>query len=69
MRCLRIYSSSDGKSHFDEVDIPTTKRAIFPDTVPLSYRRIIRHKRSASLASQRVCAKLVGTRCLSACSL
>ena len=34
MRCLRIYSSSDGESHFDEVDIPTTKRAIFPDTVP-----------------------------------
>ena len=34
MRCLRIYASSDGKSHFDEVDIPTPKSAIFPDTVP-----------------------------------
>ena len=34
MRCLRIYASSDGESHFDEVDIPTTKRAIFPDAVP-----------------------------------
>ena len=34
MRCRRIYASSDGKSHFDEVDIPTTKRAIFPDAVP-----------------------------------
>ena len=34
MRCRRIYASSDGESHFDEVDIPTTKRAIFPDAVP-----------------------------------
>ena len=34
MRCLRIYAASDGESHFDEVDIPTTKRAIFPDAVP-----------------------------------
>jgi hypothetical protein len=34
MRCLRIYATPDGESHFDEIDIPTTKRPIFPDTAP-----------------------------------
>ncbi len=34
MRCLRIYATPDGESHFDEIDIPTTKRSIFPDTAP-----------------------------------
>ncbi|MBO0710962.1 MAG: hypothetical protein J2P47_06755 [Acetobacteraceae bacterium] len=34
MKCLRIYATPDGESHFDEVDIPTTKRSIFPNTAP-----------------------------------
>jgi len=34
MKCLRIYASPDGESHFDEVDIPTLKKSIFPDTAP-----------------------------------
>ena len=34
MRCLRIYASPDGESHFDEVDISTTERSIFPDAAP-----------------------------------
>jgi hypothetical protein len=34
MRCLRIYASPDGESHFDEVEIPTTKRSIHPDAAP-----------------------------------
>ena len=34
MRCLRIYATPDGESHFDEIDIPTTQRSIFPDTAP-----------------------------------
>ena len=34
MRCLRIYATPDGESHFDEIDIPTTKRSILPDTAP-----------------------------------
>jgi hypothetical protein len=34
MRCLRIYATPDGESHFDEIDIPTTGRPIFPDTAP-----------------------------------
>jgi hypothetical protein len=34
MKCLRIYATLDGESHFDEVDIPATEKTIFPDTVP-----------------------------------
>jgi hypothetical protein len=34
MRCLRIYATPDGESHFDEIDIPTTKRPAIPDTAP-----------------------------------
>ena len=31
MKCLRIYSSADGESHFDEIDIPTIPRQVHPD--------------------------------------
>lgn len=34
MKCLRIYASADGESHFDEIELPTTKRAVHPDAVP-----------------------------------
>ncbi len=34
MRCLRIYATPDGESHFDEIVIPTTKRPVFPDIAP-----------------------------------
>jgi hypothetical protein len=34
MKCLRIYATPDGESHFDEIDIPTTKRAAIPNTAP-----------------------------------
>jgi hypothetical protein len=34
MRCLRIYASDDGESHFGEVEIATTKRSIHPDVAP-----------------------------------
>jgi hypothetical protein len=30
MMCLRIYATPDGESHFDEIDIPTTERPVFP---------------------------------------
>lgn len=32
MKCLRIYASADGESHFGEVDIPTLKKSIFADS-------------------------------------
>ena len=31
MKCLRIYSSSDGESHFDEVEIGTSSMQVHPD--------------------------------------
>jgi hypothetical protein len=34
MRCLRIYATPDGESHFGEIDIPTTKRPVFADIAP-----------------------------------
>jgi len=33
MKCLRIYSSKDGESHFDEVAIPTSSRPVHPNAV------------------------------------
>ena len=34
MRCLRIFATPDGESHFDEVELPTTKRSVHPDAMP-----------------------------------
>jgi hypothetical protein len=34
MKCLRIYATPDGESHFGEVELPTTKRSVHPDAVP-----------------------------------
>src|SRR5271168_5302442 len=34
MKCLRIYAARDGESHFDEVDLPTTKRSVHPYAAP-----------------------------------
>ena len=31
MKCLRIYSTADGESHFDEVEITTSSRRVHPD--------------------------------------
>jgi hypothetical protein len=29
-----LYATPDGESHFDEVELPTTKRSVHPDAVP-----------------------------------
>ena len=31
MKCLRIYATQDGESHFGEADIPTTMTPLFPN--------------------------------------
>lgn len=31
MKCPRIYSSPDGESHFDEIEIATSSRQVHPD--------------------------------------
>ena len=42
MKCLRIYASSDGESHFDEVELPMAESSVHPDAEPFevsaSYR-------------------------------
>jgi hypothetical protein len=35
MRCLRIYATPDGESHFGEVEIPTPMAELFPDVAPV----------------------------------
>lgn len=34
MKCLRIYATPDGESHFDEVELPTRKVSVHPDATP-----------------------------------
>ncbi len=34
MKCLRIYATPDGESHFDEIDIPTKKVSVHPEAAP-----------------------------------
>jgi hypothetical protein len=46
MKCLRIYATPDGESHFDEVELPTTKISVHPDAVPFDV--------SASYSASRV---------------
>jgi hypothetical protein len=35
MKCLRIYATPDGESHFGDVDIATTMTPLFPNEAPL----------------------------------
>jgi hypothetical protein len=35
MKCLRIYATHDGESHFGEVDVATTLTPLFPNEAPL----------------------------------
>jgi hypothetical protein len=34
MKCLRIYATPDGESHFGEVDIAMTMKQAFPNEAP-----------------------------------
>lgn len=34
MKWLRIYATADDESHFDEVELPMTKRSVHPEAVP-----------------------------------
>ncbi|MEM9682673.1 MAG: hypothetical protein AAF942_05360 [Pseudomonadota bacterium] len=34
MKCLRIYATPDGESHFGEADIPTKEVSVHPDASP-----------------------------------
>jgi len=68
MKCLRIYSTKDGESHFDEVAIPTSSRQVHPNAVAFDV--------SANYAATRIrftrippgAEEVIGIRCRSACS-
>ena len=34
MQYLRIYATSDGETHFGDVDLPTTNASLFPNEAP-----------------------------------
>ena len=34
MRCLRIFATPDGESHFGECELPTISASLFPDEAP-----------------------------------
>jgi hypothetical protein len=51
MKCLRIYASPDGESHFGEVELPTTKMSVHPDAAPFEV--------SASYQASRVRLTLI----------
>lgn len=34
VKCLRIYATPDGESHFDEVETPTKKVSVHPEATP-----------------------------------
>jgi hypothetical protein len=34
VRCLRIYATPDGESHFGDVEIPTIEASLFPNEAP-----------------------------------
>jgi hypothetical protein len=36
MKCLRVYSTADGESHFDEVEVPTFSRQVHPGAAALT---------------------------------
>jgi hypothetical protein len=35
MKCLRVYSTADGESHFDEIEIPTFSRQVHANAAAL----------------------------------
>jgi hypothetical protein len=68
MKCLRIYASPDGESHFGEVEIPTAKRSVLPHSAPFE---LSAHYPASRIRFTRIPAGMrqgVGTQCLTACS-
>ena len=54
MRCLRIYATLDGESHFGEVDIAMTLTRSFPDGTPVEHSARYEASRSAFYEASRV---------------
>jgi hypothetical protein len=54
MRCLRIYATPDGESHFGEVDIAMTLTRSFPDGAPVETSSHYEASRSAFYEASRM---------------
>ena len=54
MKCLRIYATPDGESHFGEVDIAMTLTRSFPDGSPVEHSARYEASRSAFYEASRV---------------
>jgi hypothetical protein len=55
MKCLRIYSTPDGESHFGEVDVATTLTPLFPNEA--RFRLTTQRHASALSISPQGCAE------------
>jgi len=54
MKCLRIFATPDGESHFGEVDIPMTLMRSFPNEAPVEPSARYEASRSAFYEASRV---------------
>ena len=54
MKCLRIYATPDGESHFGEVDIAMTLTRSFPNGAPVELSAHYEASRSAFYEASRV---------------
>ena len=55
MKCLRVYSTADGESHFDEVEIPTTPRQVHPNAAAFEVSaKYAAHAHSGGCATGRL---------------
>ena len=54
MKCLRIFATADGESHFGEVDIAMTLTRSFPDGAPVEHSARYEASRSAFYEASRV---------------
>ena len=54
MKCLRIYATPDGESHFGEVDIAMTLTRSFPNDAPVELSSHYEASRSAFYEASRV---------------
>ena len=62
MRCLRIYATPDGESHFGEVDIAMTMKPAFPNEAPFEISAYYPASRIRFPTSRPGCAKWAFTR-------
>jgi len=53
MKCLRVYATADGESHFDQVEIPTSSRQVPPRPRRSKCRQMMRRHASVSRAFRR----------------